>query len=192
MLPGLFGSIHDFPEFLDGDGHRHFHEGVGAHFHHVAGDAAVPFPAGADDDGVRLDFLHHALVVFRSLRENGGTLARLLFHEVRVALGPVFVQVTDADDFRAFNDSHLRDVHGAAFAHADKGHADFVQFGGTESAHVLGARLACGPRGHGTDVVRIGDDDFFGSQGFYFLRVGKGTGSQSSCSQTQGLEETTT
>lgn len=122
----------------------------------------------------------------------GGTLAGLLFHEVGVALGPVFVKVTDADDFRAFNDGHLRDVHGAAFAHADKGHADLVQLGGPESAHILGARLARGPRGHGADVVRIGDDDLFGSQGFHFLRVGKGTGGQGSCSQTQGLEETTT
>ena len=191
VLPGFLGGIDDFPEFLDGDGHGDFHKGVGAHFHHVAGDAAVPFPAGADDDGVRLDFLHHALVVFRAVRENGRALARLLFHQRRVAFRPVLVQVADADDFRAFNDGHLAHVHGAAFTYADEGHAHLVQLGGPEAAHVDGAGLARGPRGHGTDVVRVRNDDLFGSQGSYFLGVGEGTGSQGASSQTQGLKETT-
>ena len=173
VLPGFFGGIHDFPEFLDGDGHRHFHKGVGAHLHHVAGNTAVPFPAGADDDGVRLDFLHHALVVFRSFRENGGALARLLFHDVRTALGPVFIQVANADNFRTFYNGHLAHVHGTAFTHADKGHTHLVQLGSPEAAHVDGAGLTRGPRGHGADVIRVRNGDFPGSQGGYFLGVGK-------------------
>ena len=89
------------------------------------------------------------------------------------------------------HDGHLAHVHGAAFTYADEGHAHLVQLGGPEAAHVDGAGLARGPRGHGTDVVRVRNDDLFGSQGSYFLGVGEGTGSQGASSQTQGLKETT-
>ena len=52
------------------------------------------------------------------------------------------LKVADADDFRSFNDGHLRDVHGAAFAYADKGHADLVQL--LSLIHILsGLKRTC-------------------------------------------------